>query len=85
MLDLIYRGRTAIRLAGLALLATGLGVATGIDGAAGLALVGAAALVLVPVQPVVLARLRSRQGRRRAPRNGHLPGANADEVEPPSP
>jgi len=49
------------------------------------ALVGVAALVLLSVQPLLLARLRSRQLRRRAPRNGHVPGADAHDVDLPSP
>jgi hypothetical protein len=84
ILDVIYSRRHAIRLAGLALLVVGLGVAIGIDAVAGLVLVAIAALVLVPVQPLLLARMRSAQARRRAPRNGHVPGADAHDVEPPS-
>jgi hypothetical protein len=82
VLDVIYRRRRALRLGGLALLVAGLGVAIGVDAAAGLALVGVAALVLGSVQPLVLARWRSRQARRRAPRNGHGPGADASDIDP---
>jgi hypothetical protein len=85
MPDLLYRKRNAIALVGLALLVVGLGVAIGIDAAAGLAVVGVAALVLASVQPQLLAHLRSRQARRRAPRNGHVPGADAHDVDLPSP
>jgi len=85
MLDLIYRRRHFLRLAGLALLVAGLGVAIGIDAAAGLVLIGVAALVLLSVQPLLLARIRSRELRRRAPRNGHVPGADAHDVDLPSP
>jgi len=85
MLDLIYRHRHFLRLAGLALLVAGLGVAIGIDAAAGLVLIGVAALVLLSVQPLLLARIRSRELRRRAPRNGHVPGADARDVDLPSP
>jgi len=85
MLDLIYRRRHFLRLAGLALLVAGACVAIGVDAVAGLVLVGVAALVLLPVQPLVLARIRSRQMRRRAPRNGHVPGADAHDVDLPSP
>lgn len=84
MIDAIYRRRHRIQLAGLLVLLAGLGVAIGVEAAAGLALVGAAALLLAVVQPQLLAHLRSQQGRRRAPRNGHLPGADADDVRPPS-
>jgi len=85
MLDLIYRRRHFLRLAGLALLVAGLGVAIGIDAAAGLVLIGVAALVLLSVQPLLLARIRSRELRRRAPRNGHVPGADAHDLDLPSP
>ncbi len=84
MIDWVYRNRHRIQLAGLLLVVCGLGVAIGIEVAAGLAIVGAAALLLAAVQPQLLARLRSRQGRRRAPRNGHLPGTDTDDVKPPS-
>jgi len=84
MIDLLYRNRHRIQLAGLLLVLSGLGVAIGVDAAAGLGIVAAAALVLVSVQPQLLAHLRSRQGRRRAPRNGHMPGADADDANPPS-
>jgi membrane protein implicated in regulation of membrane protease activity len=79
--DLIYRTRHALRLGGLALLVVGLAVTIGIDTAAGLGLVALAAVVLALVQPLVLARMRSRQARRRAPRNGHGPGADAQDVD----
>ncbi|HKN94717.1 MAG TPA: hypothetical protein VJU60_10325 [Thermoleophilaceae bacterium] len=84
MIVWVYRNRHRIQLAGLVLVVAGLAVAIGIEAAAGLAIVGAAALLLVAVQPQLLAHLRSRQGRRRAPRNGHMPGADADDVSPPS-
>jgi predicted Kef-type K+ transport protein len=84
MTDWVYRNRHRIQLAGLVMVVAGLGVAIGLEVAAGLAIVGAAALLFVTVQPQLLAHLRSRQGRRRAPRNGHLPGADADDVRPPS-
>ena len=77
VIELLHGWRHRLRLAGLALLLAGLGVAMGIDAAAGLALVGLAALVLVPVQPLLLARMRSRAARRRASRNGHGPAADA--------
>jgi hypothetical protein len=85
MLDLIYRRRHLLRVAGPALLVAGALVAIGIDRIAGLVLVGVAALVLLSVQPLLLARIRSRQMRRRAPRNGHVPGADAHDVDLPSP
>jgi hypothetical protein len=44
---------------------------------------GVAALVLLPVQPQLLAHLRSRQARRRAPQNGHGAGADADDFDLP--
>ena len=77
VIELLHRRRHRLRLLGLALLLAGLGVAIGIDAAAGLALVGLAALVLVPVQPLLLARMRSHAARRRASRNGHGPAADA--------
>jgi hypothetical protein len=85
MPDLLYRRRNAIALLGLALVLVGLGIAVGIDVVAGLAVVGVAALLLASVQPQLLAHLRSRQARRRAPRNGHVPGADAHDVDLPSP
>jgi hypothetical protein len=81
----MYSRRNTLRLIGLALLFTGLGVAVGVDVVAGLAVVGLAALVLASVQPQLLAHIRSRRARRRAPRNGHVPGADADDVDLPSP
>jgi hypothetical protein len=78
--DWIYRHRHTLGLSGLALLAAGLAIAIGIDAAAGLAMVGAAALVLAAVQPLLLARIRSREARRRAPRNGH--GAQDVDLPP---
>jgi hypothetical protein len=83
--DLIYRRRHGLRLTGLALLAAGLAIAIGVDSAAGLAVVGLGALVLLVVQPLILARARARAARRRAPRNGHGPGADAQDVDLPSP
>jgi hypothetical protein len=77
VIELLHRQRHRLRLAGLALLFAGLGVAIGIDATAGFALVGLAALVLIPVQPLLLARMRSRAARRRASRNGHGPAADA--------
>src|SRR5436190_22297418 len=85
MPDLLYRRRNAIALAGIAVLLVGLGVAIGIDAGAGLAVVGLAALLLASVQPQLLAHLRSRQARRGAPRNGHVPGADAHDIDLPSP
>ena len=81
----MYRHAHIVRLVGVALLFAGLGVAIGIDAVAGLSVVGLAALVLASVQPQLLAHIRSRQARRRAPRNGHVPGADADDVDLPSP
>jgi uncharacterized membrane protein YhiD involved in acid resistance len=85
MFDWIYGRRHVLGLVGLALLFAGLGVAIGIDAAAGFALVGVAALVLALVQPLLLAQMRSREARRRAPRNGHVPDADAHDVDLPSP
>ena len=81
MFDRIYAKRHALRLSGLTALIAGLAVAIGIDSRAGLGLVALAAVLLALVQPFVLARMRSRQARRRAPRNGHGPGADAQDVD----
>jgi hypothetical protein len=81
VVDAIYRTRHALRLAGLVLLLAGLGVAVGVDASAGLVMVGFGALVLVPVQPQLLGRMRAREARRRAPRNGHGPGADAQDID----
>jgi hypothetical protein len=85
VLDLIYRRRHGLRLSGLALLAAGLAIAVGIDAAAGVGVACVAALVLAAVQPLILAHMRARAARRRAPRNGHGPGADAQDVDLPSP
>ncbi|HEY2601868.1 MAG TPA: hypothetical protein VGI67_09945 [Thermoleophilaceae bacterium] len=70
-MDRVYRRRHMLRLLGLSLLVSGLGVATGFDSVVGLALIGVAAIVLALVQPQLLAHVQSRQARRRAPDNGH--------------
>jgi hypothetical protein len=73
VVEFVYRRRHVLRIAGLALLMAGLGVAIGLDAVAGFALIGAAALLLACAQPLLLAHLRYRQARRQAPNNGHGP------------
>jgi predicted Kef-type K+ transport protein len=80
-MDRVYRHRHVLQLIGLGLLVAGLGVAIGVDAAAGIALIGAAALLLALVQPLLLARLRSSQARRRAPTNGHVADAEPDDID----
>jgi hypothetical protein len=82
--EFVYKSRHTLRLFGLALLVAGLGIAIGISEVAGLVVIGVAALVLVSVQPLLLAHLRSRQARMRAPNNGHGAGTDADDVDLPS-
>lgn len=81
MLDLVFRRRHAVRLAGLALLVAGIALAAGIAVPAGIVLIALAAIVLALVQPQILARVRSRRAQRLAPRNGHGPGADASELD----
>jgi hypothetical protein len=81
VVEFVYKRRQGLRLLGLALLAAGIGVAIGISALAGWILVGAAALVLASVQPLLLAHIRYRQAHRRAPQNGH--GADPEDLEPP--
>jgi predicted Kef-type K+ transport protein len=79
VVEFVYRRRHTLRIAGLGLLIAGLGVAIGLDAAAGLVLVGAAALLLACSQPLLLAHLRYRQARRQAPHNGH--GPRVDDLD----
>ncbi len=81
MVEFVYRRRRALRTAGLALLAAGLGVATAIDEVAGFALIGAAAFLLAISQPLLLAHMRYRRARRAARGNGHRPGVDTDDVD----
>lgn len=80
MVEFVYARRQTLRLVGLALLAAGIGVAIGISPVAGWILIGMAALVLAAVQPLLLAQIRHRQARRRAPGNGH--GADPEDFDP---
>jgi hypothetical protein len=79
--EFVYRRRHALRLAGLALLAAGIGVAIGLSALAGWALIGAAALVLASVQPLLLAQIRHRHVHKRAQGNGH--GADPEDFDLP--
>jgi hypothetical protein len=81
VVEFVYRRKRLLRGAGLALLAAGLGVATAIDAVAGIALVGAAAVLLAATQPLLLAHLRYRRARRAARGNGHRTGVDADDVD----
>ncbi|HEY1596162.1 MAG TPA: hypothetical protein VGF74_12250 [Thermoleophilaceae bacterium] len=81
MVEFVYKRRNSLRLAGLALLVAGLGIAIGISAVAGLVLIALAALILAAVQPLLMAHVRSRQARRRARNNGHGPGTGADDVD----
>lgn len=81
MVEFVYSRRHALRIGGLALLVAGIGVAIAISEVAGWALIGAAALVLAAVQPLLLAHIRYRQAQERAPQNGQ--GADAEDLEPP--
>jgi hypothetical protein len=81
VIERIYRSRSALRIAGLALLAAGAVVAIVTGATAGLAVLGTGALVLIPAQPQLLGHLRSRRMRRLAPRNGHGAGVEPDLLE----
>jgi hypothetical protein len=83
MVEFVYKRRHVLRLGGLALLVAALCIGIAFDEVGGLVLMGVAALVLLPVQPQLLAHLRSRQARRRAPQNGHGAGADADDFDLP--
>jgi hypothetical protein len=77
----IHSHRQALRLLGLALLAAGLAVALAFDAVAGLVLVVAAAITLALVQPLILARVRSRSVRKVASSNGHSPATDVEDLE----
>jgi hypothetical protein len=77
----IHSHRQALRLVGLALLATGLAVALAFDVVAGLALVAASAIPLALVQPLILARARSRSVEKVASSNGHSPGTDSEDLD----
>jgi len=81
MVEFVYKRRHVLRLGGIALLVAGLCTGIAFDEVGGLVLIGLAALVLLAVQPQLLAHLRSRQAGRRAPQNGH--GADADDFDAP--
>jgi len=83
MVEFVYKRRQLFRLGGIALLVAGLCIGIAFDEAAGFVVMGIAALVLLSVQPQLLAHLRSRQARRRAPQNGHGAGADADDFDVP--
>jgi hypothetical protein len=82
--EFVYKRRHTLRLVGLALFVAGLGTAIGISEVAGFVLIGVAAVVLGSVQPLLLAHVRSRQARLRAPNNGHGSGTDPDDVDLPS-
>jgi uncharacterized membrane protein YhiD involved in acid resistance len=81
VVEFVYRRQQALRLAGLALLAAGVGVAIGIDVVAGAVLIAMAALILACVQPLLLAHLRHRRARHVARSNGHGPGVHPDDID----
>jgi hypothetical protein len=81
VLGRIHTHRQALRLAGLALLATGLAVALVFDALVGLALVAASAIPLALVQPLILARARSRSVNKVASSNGHSPGTHSEDLD----
>jgi hypothetical protein len=83
MVEFVYKRRHVFRLCGIAVLVAGLCIGIAFDEAGGLGLIGVAALVLLAVQPQLLAHLRSRQARRRAPQNGHGAGTDADDFDLP--
>jgi F0F1-type ATP synthase membrane subunit c/vacuolar-type H+-ATPase subunit K len=72
------------RAAGLALLAAGIVVALAWHAAIGLAVIGAAAVLLAFSQPLLVQRARTRAGRRAAPLNGHSRAAEPDDLDLPT-
>jgi len=66
----LLRHLRLVRAAGLALLVAGLAVVLAWSVAAGLALIALAAVPLALSHPLVVARVRSRAGRRAAAQNG---------------
>jgi hypothetical protein len=81
VLGRIHSHRLALRLTGLGLLAAGLAVALAFDALVGLALVAASAIPLALVQPLILARARSRSASRVASHNGHTPGTHSEDLD----
>jgi hypothetical protein len=71
-----------VRRAGLLLLLAGIVVTLAADPLIGLALIGAAAVLLAISQPLLVQWLRARAGRRVATRNGHPGPALPEDVDP---
>jgi hypothetical protein len=78
---LLLTGAVRLRAAGLLLLFAGIVVMLVADLVVGLALVGAAALLLAVSQPLLIQWLRARAGRRVATRNGHPGPAGPEDVD----
>ena len=83
MVEFVYKRRHVLRLCGIGLCVAGLCIAIAYSALAGTAVFVVGALVLASVQPLLLAHLRSRQARRRAPQNGHGAGTDADDFDVP--
>jgi hypothetical protein len=81
VVEFVYRRQQALRLAGLGLLAAGVGMVIGIDVIAGAVLIAIAAVILACVQPLLLAHRRHRRARRLARSNGHGPGVHLDDID----
>jgi hypothetical protein len=78
----LLKNDVRLRVAGLVLLAAGLLVTLVVDLAAGLGVIGGAALLLAVSQPLLVQWARARAGREVATRNGHPGPALPEDVDP---
>ena len=82
VIRLLLRYAARISALGLAVLAAGIVIALAVDAVVGIAVVGAAAVLLAMSQPLLVQRVRARVGRRAAPRNGHPGPTFPEDVDP---
>jgi len=83
MVEFVYTRRNSLRLIGIGVSVAGLCIAITFSELAGTIVFVVGALVLASVQPLLLAHLRSKQARRRAPQNGHGAGADVHDFDEP--
>ena len=79
---LLLRNAARISALGLAVLAAGIVLALAVNALVGIAVIGAAAVLLAISQPLLIQRVRARVGRRAAPRNGHPGPTLPEDVDP---
>jgi hypothetical protein len=79
---LLLRYAARISALGLAMLATGIVLALAVDVVVGIAVIGAAAVLLAVSQPLLVQSVRASVGRRAAPRNGHPGPTLPEDVDP---